>query len=159
MPAQALAGLHTDPGDARSDAAPAHVGTAPAVVVALGVPSARGGSGVQLDRAAPGPAATDALDGSLPIEQRREQHRVVPVGAGQDHVERQTIGGDEQAVLRAQLTSVREVRSCQRAPPSRSDTEALPAVLMASGKPPAKPWCVPGATASVCNRRLGESSG
>jgi hypothetical protein len=61
-------------------------------------------------------SAAAAVDGRHRIQDRLDQHAVVPVGPGDRDVERQPVGVDEQVVLGAALGPVGGVRAGQRTP-------------------------------------------
>ena len=100
--AKTLAALDATPGDPRNDRSLAQRLPAVCKVVAL--------VGVQLGRAAPGPARTLA-DRRHGIDQRLQQLAVVPVGWRDPQGERDAVSIDEDVALGARLAAIRRVRA------------------------------------------------
>ena len=71
---------------------------------------------MQLARASARVAAAAALDRRHAVQDRLDEEAVVPVGAGDQHVQRESVGIDEQVVLAAGLAAVGGVRAGQRTP-------------------------------------------
>jgi hypothetical protein len=86
----------------------AQVAADPWVVIAL--------VGVQLDRPASGMPASAPLDRRHRVQDRLDEHAVVPVRAGDGDIERQARGVDEQVVLGAAFAPVGGVRAGQCTP-------------------------------------------
>lgn len=72
-------------------------------------------------------SAAPAGDRAHPVEQRQQLRGVVPIGAGQNDVERRACGVDKQVVLAARLAPIRRVRS-GFFPPCTARTDELSAI-------------------------------
>jgi hypothetical protein len=70
----------------------------------------------ELQRPSPRVATAAAADCRHGVQDRLDQHAVVPIRAGDKHVERQPVRVDEQVVLAAGLAPIGRVRAGQLTP-------------------------------------------
>ncbi len=82
--------------------------------------------GVQLDRSAAGMSAAASADGRHRVQDRPDEHAVVPIGAGDRHVERWPGGVDGACGTRCRAWSGRW-GSARSAHPSRPDADGVEA--------------------------------